>query len=85
MANRPDYVPPIRFGEGRGSRSPRAVVLELLGAPPASLAFGTYQLVHGHALASVVLLVFAVIAVVQAVIYLPRALSASRQTQRNET
>jgi hypothetical protein len=68
VAARPDYVPPIRFGEGRRARSPRAVLWELVVEPPASTVFGLVLLVNSHVLAGVVALVFAVVAAVQAVI-----------------
>jgi hypothetical protein len=48
MAERSDYVGPIRFGEGGGSRAPRGGLSELIIAPVAAGAFAVMLLVHDH-------------------------------------
>jgi hypothetical protein len=48
MAERSDYVPPIRFGEGGRSRSPRGGLSELIIGPVAAGAFAVILLVRDH-------------------------------------
>jgi uncharacterized membrane-anchored protein len=56
---------------------------ELVVAPPAALVFAIVLLAHGHAFAGVVACVFLIIALVQAVIYAPRALRAARHEKHD--
>jgi hypothetical protein len=55
------------------------VLVELAVDPPLSAGFAIYLFVHGHALGAVVMVVFTLIALVQAAIYAPRALDAAQR------
>ncbi len=84
-AKREDYVPPLRFGDASASgrsRSPGSVLLELLLAPITSGVFTTFLLLHGHLFGGILAVIFTIIAVVQAVIYAPRALKALQAVRR---
>lgn len=82
MSERPGYLPPFQFGEGRRSGSPRRVFRGLLLAPVVNGAFAVWLLLHGRAIAGVVAGIFSLVAVVQALIYAPRALKAARREGR---
>ena len=85
MAEPSDYTPRIRFGEGGFARSPRGVLGELLVAPVTSCVSVVHLLAHGHIFGGVVALIFLVIALLQAAIYVPRALEAARRETRQRS
>jgi hypothetical protein len=82
MGKRPQYVPPIRIGSGDGpgprSRSPLMVLSELVIAPVVTGTQAAYLLRHGHRVAGIGTVVVSLAAVVQLVIYGPRAWLAAR-------
>jgi hypothetical protein len=74
MRNRPDYMPPIHFGEGRRPESPRGVYWTLLSEVP-SVAAAVILLFIFHAPMWIRILGIIVLVVicVEAVVYIPRA------------
>ena len=82
MSKRPHYVPPIRIGSGDGpgprSNSPLMVLPELVLAPVVTGTLAAYLLRHGHRAVGIGTAVVALVAVVQLVIYGPRAWLAAR-------
>lgn len=83
MSERPDYVPLVRLGEGPNREpSPHAMLRELVIAPLASGGIAAYLLLHGHTFAGLLLVAFFIVFIVQAVIYIPRALAADREDRQ---
>ena len=82
MGQRPHYVPPIRIGSGDGpgprSHSPLMVLSELVIAPDVTGTLAAYLLRHGHRVVGIGTAVLSFVAVVQLVIYGPRAWLAAR-------
>ena len=82
MGKRPYYVPPIRIGSGDGpgprSHSPLMVLSEVVIAPVVTGTLAAYLLRHGHRVVGIGTAVLSLVAVVQLVIYGPRALLAAR-------
>jgi uncharacterized membrane protein (DUF485 family) len=58
------------------------MLFELVSAPPFEAAFAAFLLANGHTLAGFVAVAFFVISMVQAVIYVPRALAAARMNRK---
>src|SRR5450432_2930366 len=74
MRGRPDYMPPIRLGEGRWSDSPRFVYRRLIFGPPSALAFVVLSAAFGAPVLFLILIgVVLIVECVQAVVYIPRA------------
>lgn len=48
----------------------------------ATIAFAVFLVAHGHTLAGVLVVIFSVVAVGQALIYIARALAAARREKR---
>lgn len=82
MGKRPHYVPPLRIGSGDspGSRShsPLMVLSEVIIAPVVTGTMTAYLLTHGHRVAGIGTAVLSLVAVVQLVIYGPRAWLAAQ-------
>jgi hypothetical protein len=83
VSKRPHYVPLVRLGEfPNRSPSPRAMLRELVIDPLILVGFAVYLLLHGHTLAGLVGVAFFILFIVQAVIYIPRALAADRNERQ---
>ena len=82
MGKRAHYVPPIRIGSGDGSgsrsHSPLMVLAEVVIAPVVTGTVAAHLLRHGHRVAGIGTLVLCLAAVMQLVIYGPRAWLAAR-------
>jgi hypothetical protein len=74
MRDRPNYMPPIHFGEGRRPQTPRGVYWTLLFEPPSAGAGVILLLVLRTPTCIRILSLIALIgALVQAIVYIPRA------------
>jgi len=86
MAERPDYVPRM-WTRGRLNRhfweSPTRVFAWLLVAPFGFIGVAALNLIVGATVVGVIVLLCAVVAIVQAAIYAPRALHAMRAREES--
>lgn len=55
---------------------------ELVIAPLGSAGFAVYLLMHGHVFAGFLCVAFFILFIVQALIYIPRALAADREERQ---
>ena len=74
MRDRPDYMPPIHFGEGRMPQSPRGVYWTLLLQPPSLFAAVILLWIfHAPTWIRILGIIVLVAICVEAVVYVPRA------------